>query len=225
MSEKVEPASDALIENFRKFDYTDNDIQCLIARIDSLRAELSQCKQLKDADNAELKRVYAELTALAAGLSEEEKALREIIFAARSVQTFLWGEADGSWGLEEWRKMFLKRNQKLDAIDSSNPHAIIEFRKRILQNAALSVALLVIIDKKALSLPLPQAVQRVEAMERALRRIAKGTHEDHPTCMGLPNGEFGPPRTGGWEGWAREIAETHKQIAREALDEIGKVKS
>ena len=76
----------------------------------------------------------------------EEKRLAETIRAARTVQTFLWGFADGSWGMEEWRRMFLKRIKKIEAIDPANPHAIIELKKRLLQNAALSVALLAILD-------------------------------------------------------------------------------
>jgi len=69
------------------------------------------------------------------------------ILAARKVQTFLWGEANGSWGIEEWCRMFRKRQAKIDEIKIDNPHAIVEFRKRLLQNAALSIALLGILEK------------------------------------------------------------------------------
>jgi hypothetical protein len=78
-------------------------------------------------------------------LSKEEQFLAESIVAARKIQTMLWGEANGSWGLEEWRRMFVKRYNKIQAIDPSNPHAIIELKKRLLQNAALSVALMAIL--------------------------------------------------------------------------------
>lgn len=67
--------------------------------------------------------------------------------------------------------------------------------------------------------------KRMERLEEALKRIAAGTHEEHPTCCAIPKSnwafhhiEFGPPATGGWEGWARDIDATHKMIAREALD-------
>ncbi len=46
--------------------------------------------------------------------------------------------------------MFRKRIQKIDDIDINNPHAIIEMRKRLMQNAALSVALMKILDTKGI---------------------------------------------------------------------------
>jgi len=79
-------------------------------------------------------------------LTKEEKHLKEAIIAARKIQTFLWGEANGSWGLEEWRRMFIKRVVKIEMIDNNNPHAMVELKKRLLQNAALSIALLGILD-------------------------------------------------------------------------------
>lgn len=55
----------------------------------------------------------------------------------------------------------------------------------------------------------------------ALERIARGTHEEHPTCMLNEKPEnFGPPRTGGWEGWAREMREINIQLASKALAKI-----
>ena len=72
----------------------------------------------------------------------EEQYLFDSIIAARKIQTFLWGEANGKWGLEEWRRMFRKRIKKIDDIDLATPHAIVELKKRLLQNAALSIALL-----------------------------------------------------------------------------------
>ena len=50
--------------------------------------------------------------------------------------------------LEEWRRMFVKRYNKIFAIDSTNPHAIVELKKRLLQNAALCIALLAILHFK-----------------------------------------------------------------------------
>lgn len=46
--------------------------------------------------------------------------------------------------------MFRKRIQKIDDIDVNNPHAIIEMRKRVMQNAALSIALMKILDTKGI---------------------------------------------------------------------------
>lgn len=71
--------------------------------------------------------------------------------------------------------------------------------------------------KKVEALLQPQ-LDRILELEKALKRIADGTHDENPTCMSLPTGEFGPPRTNGWEGWAREIAQVHREIARAALE-------
>ena len=80
-------------------------------------------------------------------LNEEEAYLFEAIISARKVQEFLWGENNKDWNIEEWRRMFKKRIVKIDDIKPDNPHAAIEFKKRLLQNAALCIALLNIIDK------------------------------------------------------------------------------
>jgi hypothetical protein len=79
-------------------------------------------------------------------LCKEETEIFKAIIAAREVQTFLWGEQNQKWGLEEWRRMFKKRLAKIDDIDINKPYAIIELRKRLLQNAALSIALLNILN-------------------------------------------------------------------------------
>jgi len=81
-------------------------------------------------------------------LTIEEEYIFDTIIAARKIQTFLWGFADGSWGLEEWRRMFIKRVKKINDIDKNNPHAMVELKKRLLQNAALSIALLAILHDK-----------------------------------------------------------------------------
>jgi len=79
--------------------------------------------------------------------TEERAALTAAIESARQVQSFLWGEANGAWGLEEWLRMFRKRVAKLEEVQRSNPHASVELRKRLLQTAALSIALIGIIDR------------------------------------------------------------------------------
>ena len=78
---------------------------------------------------------------------QQETKLRNIIRAAREVQEFLWGEQNTKFGFEEWRRMFRKRVVKLDEIDASNPYAIIELKKRVLQVGALAVALLARLEK------------------------------------------------------------------------------
>lgn len=83
-------------------------------------------------------------------LTKEEEQIKEVIIAARTLEEYLWGEYNGEWNIEEWRRMFRKRIQKIDDIDVNNPHAIIEMRKRLMQNAALSVALMKILDTKGI---------------------------------------------------------------------------
>lgn len=75
-------------------------------------------------------------------LTEEEVYLYEAIMAARFIQEYLWGEYNNKWGIEEWKRMFKKRMVKIDDIDPNNPHALIELKKRVLQNTALGIALL-----------------------------------------------------------------------------------
>lgn len=79
--------------------------------------------------------------------TSEELAIVDAVMAARRVQTFLWGKANGDWGLEEWKRMFRKRVAKLDDIDEHNPHAAVELKKRLLQTAALAVALIAVVDR------------------------------------------------------------------------------
>ena len=64
-------------------------------------------------------------------LTDEEEQIKEVIIAARTCEEFLWGDYNGQWNIEEWRRMFRKRIQKIDDIDVNNPHAIIEMRKRL----------------------------------------------------------------------------------------------
>ena len=82
--------------------------------------------------------------------TDEEEQIREVIIASRRLEEYLWGEYNGKWNIEEWRRMFRKRIQKIDDIDVNNPHAIIEMRKRVMQNAALSIALMKILDTRGI---------------------------------------------------------------------------
>lgn len=82
--------------------------------------------------------------------TDEEEQIRQVIIASRKLEEYLWGEYNDQWNIEEWRRMFRKRIQKIDDIDINNPHAIIEMRKRLMQNAALSVALMKILDTKGI---------------------------------------------------------------------------
>ena len=84
-------------------------------------------------------------------LTEEEKYLFEAIMSARKIQQFLWGFVNSEWGLEEWRRMFRKRLKKIDDINPDNPHWKVEIKKRLLQNTALGIALLALIDNSNIS--------------------------------------------------------------------------
>ena len=79
-------------------------------------------------------------------LTNEEEQIRKVIVAARKLEEYLWGEYNDAWNIEEWRRMFRKRIKKIDDIDVNNPHAIIEMRKRLMQN----VALMKILDTKGI---------------------------------------------------------------------------
>lgn len=83
-------------------------------------------------------------------LNCEERIMVETMKSARSIQNFLWGESNGEWGWEEWLRMFRKRVAKLEEVDRSNPHADVEGKKRLLQVAALGVALIQVILKSGI---------------------------------------------------------------------------
>ena len=83
-------------------------------------------------------------------LTTEEEQIREVIISAKKLEEYLWGEYNDAWNIEEWRRMFRKRIKKIDDINVNNPRAIIEISKRLMQNAALSVALMKILDTKGI---------------------------------------------------------------------------
>ena len=74
--------------------------------------------------------------------TEEEKAIIEVIRAARTIQEFLWSDMNEESGLEEFRRMFRKRVAKIEAITMDNPHWRVELNKRLLQTAAICVNLM-----------------------------------------------------------------------------------
>jgi hypothetical protein len=80
-------------------------------------------------------------------LSDEERLILSVIQSARVLEEYLWGEFNSGWGLEEWKRMFRKREGKIEDINFANPHWKIELRKRLMQNAALSVAMMRTLDE------------------------------------------------------------------------------
>ncbi len=104
----------------------------------------------------------------------EKQTIAEVIEAARIIQEFLWSKMNRDIGLEEFKRMFRKRLEKVDAIDMSNPHWKVELKKRLLQTAAISVNLINKIDNGELrhdgihpTLPsnLPQYSQKIGEIE------------------------------------------------------------
>ena len=82
--------------------------------------------------------------------SADEAKIADAILVARQVQDFIWGdqaEGDGeTFDQERWTKMFQKRVDAISEVDTDDPAAVVELRKRILQQAALSVRALAILD-------------------------------------------------------------------------------
>lgn len=85
-------------------------------------------------------------------LTEEEKLIFEAIVAGRKVQDFLWGELSLTKkpfeiNKEEWTYVFQKRINKISEIDFNHKSALVELRKRLLQQAALSIQAMVVLNK------------------------------------------------------------------------------
>lgn len=83
------------------------------------------------------------------GLRELFKFIRAF-YHARHVQEFLWGDKNQVWNFEEWRRMLRKRVQKLEGIENSHAYPEIEIKKRLLQTAAVSIAMLVYMDRNGM---------------------------------------------------------------------------
>ena len=85
--------------------------------------------------------------------TQEEKRIAEAILKARSIQEYIWADLSYSnkpytYNSESWINAFQKRVDKIELIDFSKPSYKVELRKRILQQAALSIAALVLLDTK-----------------------------------------------------------------------------
>lgn len=77
---------------------------------------------------------------------EDDKIIHTAIIDARKVQDFLWNE--DSLEIENpvndpiWIEIFQKRVDKVKQIDWTTRNAVVELRKRVLQQAALSIMML-----------------------------------------------------------------------------------
>lgn len=83
-------------------------------------------------------------------LTREEVVIVKVIKAAREIQEFLWS-VDKLAGLEEYKRMFRKRVVKIEEISFDNPHWKVEFKKRLLQTAALAIKAISRIDNGELN--------------------------------------------------------------------------
>jgi hypothetical protein len=84
--------------------------------------------------------------------SKEEKIISDVIINARKVQDFLWeGDNLRDYPFESskhiWERVFQKRVDKIKEIKLTNPSAKTELKKRILQQAALSILALRILEE------------------------------------------------------------------------------
>ena len=78
----------------------------------------------------------------------DREYIADVLFAGREIQEYLWGDVrEPGDHFELWKELLQKRMDRIEAIDFDNPSAVIELRKRLLQNAALSVAWLKALDK------------------------------------------------------------------------------
>ncbi|HYD92236.1 MAG TPA: hypothetical protein VEA37_12205 [Flavobacterium sp.] len=77
---------------------------------------------------------------------EDDKIIHTAIVDARKVQDFLWGEdsleIDNPPSDPIWIEIFQKRVDKMKQINWKSRNAVVELRKRVLQQAALSCMLL-----------------------------------------------------------------------------------
>lgn len=84
-------------------------------------------------------------------LTEDENLIKEALLDARKVQEFLWQELslqnDSEFNANIWACVFQKRVNKISEINPSHPNAKVELRKRVLQQCALSIVALKVIDK------------------------------------------------------------------------------
>jgi hypothetical protein len=82
-------------------------------------------------------------------LTYDEKIIKDAIIAAREVQEYIWGELSlekQNYDPKVWEDVFCKRVYKISQIDFSNPKSRVELRKRILQQAALSICAIKVLD-------------------------------------------------------------------------------
>ena len=81
----------------------------------------------------------------------EEKIISEAIINARKIQDYIWADLNlinKNFNKETWVNVFSKRVIKIRDINEKSPNYKVELRKRVLQQAALSILALRILDSQ-----------------------------------------------------------------------------
>lgn len=84
-------------------------------------------------------------------LTKDEQLIVEAILDGRKVQEYLWQELSllrAPYNPLIWNSIFQKRVNKIREIDPSHPNHKVVLRKRVLQQAALSILALRILDEE-----------------------------------------------------------------------------
>jgi hypothetical protein len=82
--------------------------------------------------------------------TEELQLVAQAIIEARHIQDFLWDgcRADPkTFDADGWRALFQKRVDSISTVDLSRPGGLVLLRKRLLQQAALSIHALTIVNR------------------------------------------------------------------------------
>lgn len=84
--------------------------------------------------------------------TDEEKLIHEAVISARQAQDYLWrGSSLEDFPFrhyrEIWIQVFQERVDKIAEINTTHPSMLTELRKRLLQQTALSILALKVLDK------------------------------------------------------------------------------
>jgi hypothetical protein len=77
---------------------------------------------------------------------EEHNIIVDALEAAVTVERILNNGENRDWDFDELNSAFIRCSKKIDDIDVSDPKWHVEMKRRLLQNAALSIALIRIVD-------------------------------------------------------------------------------
>jgi hypothetical protein len=83
--------------------------------------------------------------------TKDEQLIAEAILEGRKIQEYLWQELSllrRPFNPDQWESVFQKRVDKISQLDIGNKSNKVELRKRILQQAALSVLALRVLDEQ-----------------------------------------------------------------------------